>query len=108
VRRSQPLEIRRDDAHRGEGDRQLRQRQRVERTALDGEQLERSRDIGHRLGADRVVGDQQGGELGDLSEVGADRRSIRGGETSSDACRTQGPGGVRSDSRQGLGEFERL
>ena len=106
MRRSQPLEIRRDDAHRGEGNRQLRQRQRVERAAFDRKQLERARDIGNGLGTDRLVGNQQRGELGDLREAGADRGGVGVGETGGNACRTQRPGGVLRNPRQGLGEFE--
>jgi len=108
VRRSEPFEIGRDDTHRRERDRQLRQRQRVERAAFDRKQLERARDIGNGLGTDRLVGDQQRGELGDLREAGADRGGVSVGETGGNACRTQRPGGVLRNPRQGLGEFESL
>jgi hypothetical protein len=108
VRRSEPLEIRRNDTHRRKRDRQLCQRQRVERAAFDRKQLERARDIGNGLGTDRLVGDQQRGELGDLSETGADPGGVGVGESRCDACRTQGPGGVLRNTRQGLGEFESL
>ena len=108
MRRSEPLEIRRNDTHRRKRDRQLRQRQRVERAAFDRKQLERARDIGNRLGTDRLVADQQRGELGDLREAGADRGGVSVGETGGNACRTQRPGGVLRNPRQGLGEFESL
>ena len=108
VRRAKALEIGRDNAHRGERDRQLRERRRVERTALDREQLERLCDVGNRLGANRFVGDQQRRQLGDLRERVADRRGIRVGESRGDACRTQGPRGVLGHPRESLGKFERL
>ncbi|OLC87451.1 MAG: hypothetical protein AUI86_06740 [Gemmatimonadetes bacterium 13_1_40CM_3_66_12] len=103
---AETLEIGRDDAHGGERDGQLRKCRCFERAAGDIEQLERWRDIGDRLGTDRVVGDQQRGQLGDLPEAGADRGGVGVRKTSGNACRTQGPGGVVRNPRQGLGEFE--
>ena len=79
-----------------------------QRYALHRQQLERCRDIGNGLCPDRVVGDQQRRQLGDLSQAIADGHCIGVGEASCDACRTQRPGGVRCHARQGLGEFECL
>jgi hypothetical protein len=79
---------------------------RFERAARHIQQLERFRDIGDGLGPDRVVRDQQRRQLGDLGEALADGRCIGVGEASGDACRTQRPGGMRCDARQGLGKFE--
>ena len=70
------------------------------------QQVERCRDIGNGLGPDRVVRDQQRRQLGDLREALADGRCIGVGEASCDAGRTQRPGSMRCDARQGLGEFE--
>ena len=106
VRGAEALEIGGYHSHRGERDRQLGERGSLERTARHGEQLERLGDIGNGLGPDRVVGDQQRRELGDLGERVANRRCIGGGAASCDACGAQRPGGVLRDPRQSLGEFE--
>jgi len=66
------------------------------------------RDVGNGLGPNRVVGDEQRRQLGDLGQGLADGRGIGIGKASCDACRTQRPGGVRCNARQGLGKFERL
>jgi hypothetical protein len=107
VRGIDALEVRCGDAHRGERHGQLGQRQRVERASRNVEQLEGFADVGHRLGADRVVGDEQRGELGDLGERGANRSGIGVGEASGDAGCAQRPSGVLRDARQGLGKLER-
>ena len=72
----QPAQVGRHDAGRGEAAAQPRERGAFERAPRDLEQLERRRQIGHRFGADRVVGEEQGGELGHLGEGGADRGGI--------------------------------
>ncbi len=100
------LQVGRDNAHRGEGHGELGERLRFERAARHIQQVERFRDIGNGLGPDRVVRDQQRRQLGDLSEALADGRCIGVGEASCDAGRTQRPGSMRCDARQGLGEFE--
>jgi hypothetical protein len=64
------------------------------------------RDVGNGLGADRLVGDQQRRQLGNLGESLADGPCIGVGEASRDACRTQRPCGVRGNARQGLGKFQ--
>ena len=106
VRGIDALEIGGSHSHRRQRHGQLRERQRLERAARDIEQLERLRDVGNGFGADRVVGDEQRRELGDLRQALADPRGIRIGTTGCDACRTQGPSGVLRHPRQGLGKLE--
>ncbi len=50
---AEALEICCDHAHRGEGHGELGERRPLERAAFDPEQVERGRDIGNRLGANR-------------------------------------------------------
>ena len=66
------------------------------------------RDVGNGLGADRVISDQERGELGDLSELRANAGGIGSGTSGSDTGGSQGPGGMLCNPRQGLGEFERF
>ncbi len=106
MRRSESLQIRGDDAHRGKRHGELGECLRLEGAALDSEQFERLRNIGNRLGPDRVVGDQQRRQLGDLRERIANVRGIGGGAAGGDAGGTKGPCGVRSDTRQCLREFQ--
>ena len=108
MRRPDPFEVGCNDSHRGERDGELGQRERVECTARHIEQRQRLRDVGHCLGADRLVGYQQRGQLGDLRECVADRRGSGFGEAGCNACRTQGPGGMCCDPRERLGELECL
>ena len=103
---AEPLEICCDHAHRRQRYGQLGERRRLKGAALDGEQLERLRDIGNRLGTDRFVRDQQRRQLGDLRERVANVRGIGGGETGGDAGGTKWPCGVRSDARQCLRKFQ--
>jgi len=74
----------------------------------NGQQFERRRDVGNRLGADRFVRDQQRRQLGDLGKRIADRSGIRIGDSRCDACRTQRPRGVLRHPREGLGKFQGL
>jgi len=66
------------------------------------------RDVGNGLGPNRVVGDEQRRQLGDLGQGLADGGCIGVRKASCDACRTQRPGGVRGNARQGLRKLERL
>src|SRR3989475_5202005 len=50
--------------------------------------------------ANRVVGEEEGGELGDLGERGADGIGIGGGGAASHASGAERPGGVRRHSLQ--------
>jgi hypothetical protein len=93
-------------AHRRKRHGELGDRRRFERAALDREQLERRRDVGNRLGADRLVGDQQRRQLGDLGERGADGGGISRRMTGGDAGGTKRPCGVRSDARQCVRKFQ--
>ena len=100
------LQVARDDTHRRERHRELGERRCFEGAAGDVEQLEQRRDIGNRLRADRLVGDQQRRQLGDLGERGADCGGISGRATGGDPGGTEWPCGVRSDARQCLREFQ--
>ena len=91
--------------HRGERDGQLRERGSLERAARHRQQLERRRDVGDWFGANRVVGDQEGGELGDLREGGADVGGVAARLTRADARGAEGTGGMRGHTRQRVGEF---
>ena len=106
MRRIEAFEIGCHNAHRRESHRQLSQRERLEHAARHIEQLQRLRDIGNRRGLDRFVSDEQRRKLGHLRQRVADGSGIRIGESRGDPGGTQGPGGVRCDSRQGLGKFE--
>ncbi len=68
--------------------------------------LEGLRDIGNRLGADRLVGDQQRRQLGDLGERGADRRGVLLGTARSHTGGAQRTCGVLCDTRQRLGKLQ--
>jgi hypothetical protein len=108
VRRLETLQIGCGDTHRRERHRQLGERQCFERAAFHAEQLERRADVGHGLGADRLVGDEQRGQLGNLGKRGADRGGVLRGRAGADAGGAQRPGGVLGDACQGLREFECL
>ena len=106
VRGVDAFEIGCGHSHRSECNGQLRERGRFEGAAGNVEQLERLRDVGNRLGANRVIGNEQRGQLGDLRQRGANRRGIVLGTTGCDARGTQGSGGVLRHTRQGLGKFQ--
>ncbi|MFN2570662.1 MAG: hypothetical protein ABR537_03470 [Gemmatimonadales bacterium] len=106
--RLEPFQLGGDDPHRRERDCQLGQREPLERTARHSEQLERGREVRDGLGANRFVGDQLRGELGDLCERFADLGGVGACESGGDAGGAQRPGGVFGNTRQCLGKFQCL
>src|SRR5207237_6341509 len=88
-------QIARDDPGGGEGASQPRERGTFERAPRHAEQLQGGGDVGDGLGANRVVGEEEGGELGHLRERGADGGGIGRGGATRHAGGAERPGGVR-------------
>ena len=85
----------RHDSGGGQRAPQLRQPGPFERAPRHAQELQGGGNIGDRLGPNRVVGEEEGGELCYLCERGADGVGIGGGRTAGDAGGAERPGGVR-------------
>ena len=87
-------QLRPHDAAGAEGAPDLRQRGALEHASRNGEQLECGGDIRDRLGADRIIGEDAGGQLGHLGKRRPDgsaslagvRLRIRSAPSAQTAC----------------------